>query len=190
MAMTAQEKLDAKREKEYNKKHKRMYKLKPGDIVFNILNYLFFILFTLTCIFPFYYLFINTISDNAMVQQGLINFIPHGLNINNYKALAGVGDLGYAFVVSITRTIFGTALMVVASAFVGYLVTKQEMWHRSLWYRAIVITMYFNAGLIATYLNLVMLGLTNHYMVYIIPGIVAPYNIILVKTYIESIPAE
>ena len=80
--------------------------------------------------------------------------------------------------------------MVVASAFVGYLVTKQEMWHRSLWYRAIVITMYFNAGLIATYLNLVMLGLTNHYMVYIIPGIVAPYNIILVKTYIESIPAE
>ena len=59
-----------------------------------------------------------------------------------------------------------------------------------MWYRAIVITMYFNAGLIATYLNLVMLGLTNHYMVYIIPGIVAPYNIILVKTYIESIPAE
>ena len=190
MAMTAQEKIDSKREKEYNKKHKRMYRLKPGDIVFNILNYAFFILFTITCIFPFYYLFINTISDNTMVQQGLINFIPHGINIDNYKALTGVGDLGYAFVVSVTRTIFGTVLMVVASAFVGYLVTKQEMWHRSLWYRAIVITMYFNAGLIATYLNLVMLGLTNHYMVYIIPGIVAPYNIILVKTYIESIPAE
>ena len=120
--MTAQEKLDAKREKEYNKKHKRMYKLKPGDIVFNILNYLFFILFTLTCIFPFYYLFINTnFKIMQWSQQGLINFIPHGLNINNYKALAGVGDLGYAFVVSITRTIFGTALMVVSSAFVGYL---------------------------------------------------------------------
>jgi multiple sugar transport system permease protein/putative aldouronate transport system permease protein len=190
MAKTAQEKLDAKREKEYNKTHKRMYKLTPGDIVFNVLNYLFFTLFTLTCIFPFYYLFINTISDNEMVQKGQINFIPHGLNIQNYLALGGVGDLGYAFLVSISRTILGTALMVLASAFVGYLVTKQEMWHRSLWYRAIVITMYFNAGLIATYLNLVMLGLTNHYMVYIIPGIVAPYNIILVKTYIESIPAE
>ena len=50
--------------------------------------------------------------------------------------------------------------------------------------------MYFNAGLIPTYLNLVMLGLTNNYWVYIIPGIVAPYNIILVKTYIESIPGE
>lgn len=190
MAKTAQEKIDAKREKEYEKKHKHMYKQKPGDIVFNILNYLFFTLFTLTCIFPFYYLFINTISSNELVRKGLINFVPRGINFNNYLALRNVNDLGYAFIVSITRTIFGTALMVLASAFVGYLVTKQEMWGRSFWYRFIVITMYFNAGLIATYLNLVMLGLTNQYLVYIIPGIVAPYNIILVKTYIESIPGE
>lgn len=190
MAKTAQERLDAKREKEYNKKHKRQYRIKPEDVVFNIINYLFFTLFTLTCIFPFYYLFINTISDNELVRKGLINFYPKGINIQNYLALGNVNDLGSAFIVSITRTIFGTVLMVVASAFVGYLVTKQEMWKRSFWYRFIVITMYFNAGLIATYLNLVMLGLTNNYMVYIIPGIVAPYNIILVKTYIESIPGE
>ena len=190
MAKTAQEKLDAKREKEYEKKHKHQYKLKPSDIVFNILNYLFFTLFTLTCIFPFYYLFINTISSNELVRRGMINFVPRGININNYLALRNVNDLGYAFIVSITRTIFGTALRVLASAVVGYLVTTQEMWGRSFWYRFIVITMYFNAGLIATYLNLVMLGLTNQYMVYIIPGIVAPYNIILVKTYIESIPGE
>ena len=80
--------------------------------------------------------------------------------------------------------------MVMASAFVGYLVTKQQMWHRKFWYRFLVITMYFNAGTIPWYLNMSMLGLTNNFMAYIIPGIVAPYNIILVKTYIESIPAE
>ena len=87
MAKTAQEKLDEKREKEYKKKHKKIYKTKPGDVVFNILNYVFFILFTLTCIFPFYYLFINTISDNDLVKRGLINFYPKGLNFNNYIAL-------------------------------------------------------------------------------------------------------
>ena len=85
---------------------------------------------------------------------------------------------------------FGTALMVAASAFIGYLVTQQEMWGRKVWYRFIVITMYFNAGLIPWFLNMQMLGLTNTYWAYIIPGIVAPYNIILVKTYIESIPKE
>ena len=151
MAKTAQEKLDAKREKAYYKKHKKMYRTKPGDVVFNIFNYIFFSAFTLTCIFPFYYLFINTVSDNELVKRGLINFYPKGFNIDNYIALREVGDLGTSFIVTISRTLIGTALMVVASAFVGYIVTKQEMWHRSFWYRFLVITMYFNAGLIPWY---------------------------------------
>jgi len=190
MAKTAQEKLDEKKEKEYKKTHKKKYRLTPGDIVFNVLNYLFFTLFTIACIFPFYYLFINTVSNNDLVKKGLINFYPRGFNIDNYLALTNVNDLGNSFIVTITRTILATSLMVVASAFVGYLVTKQEMWKRSFWYRFLVITMYFSAGLIPWYLNFAMLGLTGKYSAYILPAIVSPYNIILVKTYIESIPGE
>lgn len=190
MAKTAQEKADAKAEKLYKKTHKRKYAMSPGDILFEVLNYLVFTLFTIACIFPFYYLFINTISNNEMVLKGTINFIPRGIHFGNYLALLNVGDLSTAFLVSVTRTILGTALMVMASALVGYLVTKQEMWGRKFWYRFLVITMYFNAGIIPVFLNMQMLGLTNSFWVYIIPGIVAPYNIILVKTYIESIPAD
>jgi multiple sugar transport system permease protein/putative aldouronate transport system permease protein len=190
MAMTKQEKLDAKAEKAYYKHHTSHIKKSVGDYVFEVINYLFFGLFTLCCVFPFYYLFINTISDNDMVRKGQITLIPHGLNIQNYIMMLNVSDLGNAFIVSIARTILGTALMVLASALIGYLVTKQEMWHRKFWYRFLVITMYFNAGTIPWYLNMSMLGLTDHFAAYIIPGIVAPYNIILVKTYIESIPAE
>lgn len=190
MAKTMQEKLDLKAEKAYYKKHKRQFKLTPGDILFNIINYTFFIVFTLCCIFPFYYLFINTISDNSLVQKGMINFIPRGINLDNYIGIMNAGEVGQAFLVSFGRTILGTILMVLASAFVGYLVTKQQMWHRKFWYRFLVITMYFNAGTIPWYLNMSMLGLTNSFWAYIIPGIVAPYNIILVKTYIESIPGE
>lgn len=190
MAKTAQEKADAKAEKHYKKTHKQQYKLSPGDILFEVLNYLVFTLFTIACIFPFYYLFINTISNNEMVLKGQINFIPRGIHFGNYLALLNVGDLSTAFLVSVARTILGTALMVMASALVGYLVTKQEMWGRRFWYRFLVITMYFNAGIIPVFLNMQMLGLTNSFWVYIIPGIVAPYNIILVKTYIESIPSD
>lgn len=190
MAKTAQEKLDARAEKLYYKKHKRMYRYTPGDIVFSILNYTFFIVFTICCIFPFYYLFINTISDNDLVSRAAINFIPRGIHLGNYSNLFSAGEVGQAFLVSIARTLIGTTLMVAASALAGYLVTKQNMWHRKFWYRFLVITMYFNAGTIPWYLNMSMLGLTNNFMAYIIPGIVAPYNIILVKTYVESIPAE
>lgn len=161
-----------------------------GDLLFDIINVAVFGFFSLICIFPFYYLFINTISDNDLVGKGLVNFFPIGVNISNYLALRDVSDLGKSFMVTIARTILGTALMVAASGFAGYLVTKRKLWHRSLWYRFLVITMYFNAGLIPWYLNMVMLGLTNNFWAYIIPGVIAPYNIILVKTYIESIPKE
>lgn len=190
MAKTKQEKQDLKAEKAYEKTHRPKWQLTPGNIVFNILNYAFYTIFTLSCIFPFYYLFINTISDNDLVRKGQVTLLPKGINLQNYIAMLNVSDLGNAFIVSIARTLLGTALMVVATALVGYLVTKQELWHRKFWYRFLVITMYFNAGTIPWYLNMSMLGLTNHFAAYIIPGIVAPYNIILVKTYIESIPAE
>mgnify|MGYP000446151899 FL=1 len=85
MAKTAQEKADLKAEKLYEKTHKKKYRTRPGDMLFNLINYLIFILFTVACIFPFYYLFINTISDNDLVVKGVINFIPRGLHLDNYK---------------------------------------------------------------------------------------------------------
>lgn len=177
------------KKKKYKPK-KRQYRLKPGDYVFNIINYTVFFIFTLICIFPFYYLFINTISNNDLVRIGAIKFFPQGIHFKNYLALKNVSALGTSILVSLARTVIGTTLMVMASALTGYLVTQKEMWKRSFWYRFIVITMYFNAGLIPWFLTMSMLGLTNNFMAYIIPSIVQPYNIILVKTYIESIPHE
>lgn len=104
--------------------------------------------------------------------------------------LTQVKDLGSSFLVSLLRTVIGTVFTVGASGFVGYLVTKNEMWGRKIWYRVMVITMYFNAGIIPWFTNMQMLGLTNNFLAYIIPGIVSVFNIIMVKTYIESIPKE
>lgn len=174
------------------KKNKQgmIYRRKAGDVVFDILNYSIFAIFTISCIFPFYYIFINTISDAQLVVSGKITLFPQGINLQNYINMLKVDSLFTAFGVTITRTVIGTALMVAATGLIGYLVTKEEMWQRKIWYRFIVITMYFNAGIIPWYMNMEMLGLTGNFLAYIIPGIVAPYNIILVKTYIESIPAE
>ena len=104
-------------------------KMSAGDYVFAIIDYLVFGIFTAACIFPFYYLIINTISNNKLVAA-----------------------------------------------------------HKKFWYRFVIVTMYLNAGIIPWYLNMSMLGLTNNYLAYILPGIMVPYNLILVKTYIESIP--
>jgi len=166
----------------------RHIKKSPGDIAVNVIIIVFFSLFTLICVFPFYYLFINTISNNDMVVAGQINFFPVGIHFDNYIKIFAVNTLLDALVVTVARTLLGTALMVLTTAWAGYLITKQKMWKRSFWYRFLVITMYFNAGLVPWFINMVMLGLKGSFVAYIIPGMVAPYNIILVKTYIESIP--
>ena len=163
---------------------------KVGDVTFNIANGLFFFAFTLICIFPFYYLFINTISADIYVQTGQVNLYPRGIQFSNYVDIIRLTDLQRAAFITVARTVLGTVLMVLASAFVGYLVSKQAMFGRKFIYRFIVITMYFNAGLIPWFMNMTMLGLTNNFWGYVIPTIVAPFNIILVKTYIESLPKE
>jgi putative aldouronate transport system permease protein len=116
-------------------------------------------------------------------------FYPKGVHFENYiKVLKLPGLLDAAFI-SVSRTVLGTLLTVAGSAFLGYLFTKNEMWGRKFWYRFLVVTMYFNAGLIPWYVTMLNLGMTNNFLAYIVPGIVAPFNIIMVKTYIESIPA-
>lgn len=166
------------------------YRQSAGDVTFNVINTAVFAIFAVLCLFPFYYLFINTISDNNLVASNQITFWPVGIHFDNYVALKDVNDLGNAVAVTVSRTIIATTLMVLISGFAGYLTTKREMWHRSFWYRSMVVTMYFNAGMIPLYLNMLGLSLTDNYWGYILPNLVSPYNIILVKTYIESIPSS
>ena len=159
-----------------------------ADHAFNIVNYLVFALITLVCAYPFYYLIINSISANDMSNNGLINFLPKQIHFQNYIDVLKMSGIGKAALVSVGRTVIGTACTVMASAYLGFMFTQEKMWHRKLWYRLLVITMYFNAGLIPMFMTMKTLHLTNSFWVYIIPAIVQPFNVIMVKTYVESIP--
>ena len=120
---------------------RRRHPRSASDTLFNIINYTVFALFTLICIFPFYYLFINTISDNELVALGRITLYPQGVQFQNYVEVLKIEGLSSAALTSVARTVLGTIWSVGGSAFLGYLVTKQEMWHRKLFYRLIIITM-------------------------------------------------
>ena len=158
-----------------------------GDGIFNIFLGLFFTLFTLICIYPFYYLIINTISANDISANGQIMFLPKGIHFQNYIDVFKIPDLASAALVSLGRTVLGTIGAVLGAAYLGFMFTQQKMWARKFWYRFTIITMYFNAGLIPWYITMRNLHLTNNFLAYILPAIVQPFNIILVKTYMESI---
>lgn len=159
-----------------------------GDVPFKIVNYLVFALFALICAYPFYYLIINSVSANDVAALGKVRLFPQGFHLSNYVQALNLPGLPLAAVVSIARTVIGTVATVLASAFLGFMFTQEHMWKRKFWYRVVIITMYFNAGLIPVFIIIKNLGLTNNFWVYVLPFIVQPFNIILVKTYIESMP--
>lgn len=171
-------------------KKQRIRQHSHGENIYNIFNILFFAIFTFLCFYPFYYLIINSISNNQLSAAGEINWWPQGIHFDNYEKVFALDGLSTAALVSLGRTVLGTALTVIASAFLGFMFTQQQMWHRKFWYRFVIVTMYFNAGIIPAFITMRNLHLTNTFWVYVLPAIVQPFNIILVKTYIESIPAS
>ncbi len=181
-------------ERKYNKKtSNKGNKIKShsvSDRILDVITYIMFSFFAFVCIYPFYYIFINTISNNKISEKGGVIWYPKGLHLQNYIDALKIPGLGQAALISISRTVLGTALTVFFAAFLGYMFTRETVWKRKFWYRFVVVTMYFNAGIIPWYLTMMNLGLTNNFWGYILPAIVSPFYIILTKTYIESLPKE
>jgi len=163
------------------------YKRTVGGTAFTVFNYIFLLLITFLCIYPFYYIVINTISNNEMSAAGEIMFIPRQLHFTNYIRVMGLPGLSRSAFISVSRTVIGTCATVVVAGFVGFMFTK-PMWMRKFWYRFVISSMYFSAGLIPYFLTVSRLGLRNNFLVYILPLVVQPFSILLVKTFVESTP--
>ena len=165
-------------------------KRQRSDVLIDIGIYTLFFIIALLCAYPFYYIFINTISSNTLSEKGKIIFLPSEMHLSNYVSAFKIPGLLEAAYVSIARTVIGTTLTVAASGFLGYMFSRKTLWHRRFWYRLVIATMYFNAGIIPWYLTMRNLGLVNNFLGYILPAIVSPFNVILAKTYVESTPIE
>ena len=166
------------------------HRISFGERVFLFFLYVFFLLFTLICVYPFYYLIINSISANDVSARGDVVFYPIGIHFQNYVDVMKIQGLGQAALISVGRTVLGTLCTIIGSSFLGFMFTQEKLWNRKFWYRFTVATMYFSAGLIPWYITMMNLHLTNNFLAYILPAIVQPFNIILIKTYIENTPAS
>lgn len=171
-------------------KSKRSHvKMSSSDKVFNIVGIFVFTIITLICFYPFWYLFICTISDQKLVDLNQIVLIPRGINFNNYKEIFQVQNLANSALISVLRTICTTMVSMILTSYMAYFFTKRQMWGYKFWYRFTVVTMYFSAGLIPVYLNNKMLGLTNTFWIYVVPASISVYNMVLIKTNIEAMDA-
>ncbi|MDI9521500.1 MAG: carbohydrate ABC transporter permease [Bacillota bacterium] len=159
----------------------------PGTVAANVVIYFLLGFFALLCLYPFWYLVIFTFSDPGEALKG-VSFWFRGFSFYNVEQVLRLQGIDRALLNSVLRTVLGTGITVFCCTFLGYLFSKQEMPGRRFFYRAVIITMYVSGGLIPTYLIYRSYGLTNNFLVYILPGAVSAYNMILVKTFVEQLP--
>lgn len=165
-------------------------KLTGPRVAFNIFNYLFFTLFAIMCLYPLWYVIIYSFSDPDQVTKGGVYFFLKGFSLYNFKKVVQLKGIFPAIGISVLRTVIGTITTVVCCTILGYLFSKERMPARKFFYRFLIITMYIGGGMIPTYLVFRSYGLLNTFAVYILPSMISAYNVILIKTYVEQLPAE
>lgn len=161
-------------------------KKSASEKVFYIVSMFFVWLFTLLCLYPIWYVIIGSVSSGVYAHMAYI--WPKDFSITTYKQIFSRNDIWQAFLVSILRTVIGTFLCVFFTSMLGYLVTQQKMYFRKAIYRYFIITMYIQGGMIPWYITMKAYGLFDNFFVYVVPGAISVFNLILVKTFIESLP--
>lgn len=163
------------------------YRKNLGRTTFNLVNYFLLLILGIISIYPFWYIFVYSISNASKAGAATLLLWPAGLDFSNYISIFTQANILHAFYISTARTVVGTVAGVFCCALFGYLLTKKALPFRAFMYRALVLTMYLSSGLIPWYIVMKMLGLQNNFLLYILPGLISAFNVILIKTYIESI---
>ncbi|GIP44795.1 sugar ABC transporter permease [Paenibacillus sp. J45TS6] len=157
-------------------------------ILFNTFNIIFMIMLVTVTLYPF----LNTIvvsfnAGNDTIRGGLYLW-PRDFTLQNYKAVFASGTIYSAFLVSVARTVLSTVLNIFLTSMLAYTLSRRDYVFRKLITTIFVLTMYFNAGLIPGYFLIKDLHLINSFWVYVLPSLISAFNLIVIRTYIYTIP--
>lgn len=145
-------------------------------------------LVSLLCLLPFLNLLAKSLSEESYVVAGQVSLWPKAFNWQAYQLVLESSRFLQAFRINVFVTVIGTLLNVVLTVSAAYALSRKYLAGRRFIMFLFVFTMLFSGGIIPTYLVMKELGLINHLGSLILPAMVTPFNMILVKNYFESLP--
>lgn len=163
------------------------YKRTLGNSVFDVLNALLMVLIFIIMVYPFLYV-INYSISTPSEASGTLLLLPRGLNLEAYTTLFKENGVMHAFGISVARSVIGAGLMLVVTGMAAYVLAAPDLVFGRFFRTVFVLTMYLSAGIVPTYIYMKQYHLLNSFWVYILPNLCVAFNLILIKTYIESIP--
>lgn len=157
--------------------------------IFDVCNVIFMILFMFTILFPFWNQVCISFSDVSTYPVSNITFLPKGFNTEAYAKVFSESSIIRAAGISILRVVLGTCGTLLCTGLLAYVTSVEWFSGRKFIRRAFVLTMYFGAGLIPTYLAYIQIGLYNTFWAYIIPSLFSAYYMLIIGSYIQGLPS-
>lgn len=166
----------------------RKKKVIPSDVIIDVIKVLFLIFAVIICVYPFWNIFIVSINDATDAMRGGLYLLPRKLSLTSYANILGRSTFQHSIIVTVARTLIGTPLAVLVTSALAYVLTRKDLVARKTLNLLFIFTMYFGGGMVPYYMVLKNLGLLDNFLVYILPGLLSVYNMILVRNYIEGMP--
>ncbi len=158
------------------------------DMAVDLVVYILLGLVGIVTLYPFYYTIVCSFNDGLDLMKGGVYLWPRKFTLGNYKLFLEDGDWRHAFLVSLARTLVGTAMRVGFTSMFSYALSRNNLMFKKGYRFLVVFTMYFSGGLIPFYVLLRNLGLLNSFWVYVILGMVDAFFVMTGINFFAAIP--
>lgn len=163
-------------------------KLSIADKIFYICLAIFMIIFVIVTLYPVLNTLALSFNNGTDALRGDIYLWPRKWTLKNYITVLQRKSLVTAVYVTVARTLIGTLLALFANAVLAFIISRKRFLFKKQLSLFWVITMYVNGGLIPTFILYKELGLTGNFSVYVIPGMVSAFNMLVIRTFMNGIP--
>ena len=162
--------------------------LSAENVVFTTLNTAFLSLLSLIMLYPMLNTLAVSFNEGIDTVRGGIYLWPRIFSLQNYRVVFNMDTIYSAFMVSVTKTVIIVVTNLFFTSMLAYTLSRKEYIFNKPITILFVLTMYFNAGLIPNYILIKNLQMINTFSVYWVPSIISAFNLIVIRTYIKTIP--
>lgn len=166
-------------------RHKR---INFKNILYSGIIGLILTVFVIITIYPIINTLAISFNDALDAMRGGVYIWPRKWSFNNYRTVLHKDSITTGLYISVLRTVVGTVVQLSVTALISFVLSRKNFIFSKQISMLFVLTMYVNGGLIPIFLLLRQLGFMNSFWVYIIPGMVSAFNMLVIRTYMNSLP--
>lgn len=171
-----------------SKNIKRRKKFHFNDFIYSFIIGLILVVFVIVTIYPILNTLAISFNDAMDSLRGGVHLLPRKWTFTNYMTVLKKESMLTGLYISVLRTVVATVLQLAVTALISYILSRKNFVFAKPISMLYVLTMYVNGGLIPTFLLNKELGFTNSFWVYIIPGMVSAFNMLVIRTYMNGLP--